>query len=469
MSRTEQDLVGTMAVDADAYYGIHSLRAAENFSITGRRLPGEMIVSMASIKKACARANTLAGVLPEKIGSAIESACDEVIAGKLHDQFIVDPIQGGAGTSTNMNANEVIANRAIELLGGVKGDYTLVHPNDHVNCGQSTNDVYPTCVKMTLYQVCGALLKEMEALIAVLDERAADFDGVVKMGRTQLQDAVPIRLGQEFAAYASVMRREKDRLERGRKEMLQLNLGGTAVGTGINATLAYVGQVVPLLSEMTGIPFTQSRDLIDTTQNTDCYLALSSALKGCAASLSKICNDLRLMSSGPRDGLGEIVLPARQNGSSIMPGKVNPVIPEVVSQVAFNIIGNDVTVTMAAEAGQLELNAFEPIIFYNLIQSVETLTYAVHTFVDNCITGITANRERCRDMVEHSVGIITALCPHVGYEKAAEVAKRAIETGAPVRRLILEGGLLDEAALDKILDPYSMTEPGISGKELLEG
>lgn len=279
MSRTEQDLVGTMAVDADAYYGIHSLRAAENFSITGRRLPGEMIMSMASIKKACARANTLAGVLPEKIGSAIESACDEVIAGKLHDQFIVDPIQGGAGTSTNMNANEVIANRAIELLGGVKGDYTLVHPNDHVNCGQSTNDVYPTCVKMTLYQVCGALLKEMEALIAVLDERSADFDGVVKMGRTQLQDAVPIRLGQEFAAYASVMRREKDRLERGQKEMLQLNLGGTAVGTGINATLAYVGQVVPLLSEMTGIPFTQSRDLIDTTQNTDCYLALSSALK----------------------------------------------------------------------------------------------------------------------------------------------------------------------------------------------
>ena len=457
MSRTEQDLVGTMAVDADAYYGIHSLRAAENFSITGRRLPGEMIVSMASIKKACARANTLAGVLPEKIGSAIESACDEVIAGKLHDQFIVDPIQGGAGTSTNMNANEVIANRAIELLGGVKGDYTLVHPNDHVNCGQSTNDVYPTCVKMTLYQVCGALLKEMEALIAVLDERSADFDGVVKMGRTQLQDAVPIRLGQEFAAYASVMRREKDRLERGQKEMLQLNLGGTAVGTGINATLAYVRQVVPLLSEMTGIPFTQSRDLIDTTQNTDCYLALSSALKGCAASLSKICNDLRLMSSGPRDGLGEIVLPARQNGSSIMPGKVNPVIPEVVNQIAFRIIGYDTTVTLAVEAGQLELNAFEPVIFDSLYQGLVMLQHGIHTLNVHCLQGVRANEEVCRQEVERSVGVVTALCPKIGYNAACSLAREALRTNRPVGKIALERGLLTEQELQTLLDPAAMT------------
>ena len=457
MSRTEQDLVGTMAVDADAYYGIHSLRAAENFSITGRRLPGEMIVSMASIKKACARANTLAGVLPEKIGSAIESACDEVIAGKLHDQFIVDPIQGGAGTSTNMNANEVIANRAIELLGGVKGNYTLVHPNDHVNCGQSTNDVYPTCVKMTLYQVCGALLKEMEALIAVLDERAADFDGVVKMGRTQLQDAVPIRLGQEFAAYASVMRREKDRLERGQKEMLQLNLGGTAVGTGINATLAYVGQVVPLLSEMTGIPFTQSRDLIDTTQNTDCYLALSSALKGCAASLSKICNDLRLMSSGPRDGLGEIVLPARQNGSSIMPGKVNPVIAEVVNQIAFRLIGFDTTVTMAAEAGQLELNAFEPVIFDSLCQGMAQLTNGLRTLTDHCVSGIVANVALCREEINRSVGIVTALCPLIGYDAACSLAKESLRTRVPVGQLAVERGLLTAEQAEAALDPMRMT------------
>ena len=416
-----------------------------------------MIVSMASIKKACARANTLAGVLPEKIGSAIESACDEVIAGKLHDQFIVDPIQGGAGTSTNMNANEVIANRAIELLGGVKGDYTLVHPNDHVNCGQSTNDVYPTCVKMTLYQVCGALLKEMEALIAVLDERSADFDGVVKMGRTQLQDAVPIRLGQEFAAYASVMRREKDRLERGQKEMLQLNLGGTAVGTGINATLAYVGQVVPLLSEMTGIPFTQSRDLIDTTQNTDCYLALSSALKGCAASLSKICNDLRLMSSGPRDGLGEIVLPARQNGSSIMPGKVNPVIPEVVNQIAFRIIGYDTTVTLAVEAGQLELNAFEPIIFDSLYQGLVMLQHGIHTLNVHCLQGVRANEEVCRQEVERSVGVVTALCPKIGYNAACSLAREALRTNRPVGKIALERGLLTEQELQTLLDPAAMT------------
>ena len=380
-----------------------------------------------------------------------------MIAGKLHDQFIVDPIQGGAGTSTNMNANEVIANRAIELLGGVKGDYTLVHPNDHVNCGQSTNDVYPTCVKMTLYQVCGALLKEMEALIAVLDERAADFDGVVKMGRTQLQDAVPIRLGQEFAAYASVMRREKDRLERGQKEMLQLNLGGTAVGTGINATLAYVGQVVPLLSEMTGIPFTQSRDLIDTTQNTDCYLALSSALKGCAASLSKICNDLRLMSSGPRDGLGEIVLPARQNGSSIMPGKVNPVIPEVVNQIAFRIIGYDTTVTLAVEAGQLELNAFEPVIFDSLYQGLVMLQHGIHTLNVHCLQGVRANEEVCRQEVERSVGVVTALCPKIGYNAACSLAREALRTNRPVGKIALERGLLTEQELQTLLDPVAMT------------
>ena len=456
MNRMEYDLVGEMAVDADAYYGIHALRAAENFPITHTRLPGDMIVSMAWIKKACARANRVTGALSSRVAEAIERACDELIDGKLHDQFIVDPIQGGAGTSTNMNANEVIANRAIELLGGVKGDYTLVHPNDHVNCGQSTNDVYPTCVKMTLYQVCGALLKEMEALIAVLDERAADFDGVVKMGRTQLQDAVPIRLGQEFAAYASVMRREKDRLERGQKEMLQLNLGGTAVGTGINATLAYVGQVVPLLSEMTGIPFTQSRDLIDTTQNTDCYLALSSALKGCAASLSKICNDLRLMSSGPRDGLGEIVLPARQNGSSIMPGKVNPTQCEAMTMVAVQVMGNDVAVGMAASQGNFELNVFMPVAAYNFLQSARLLAEAIVSFTDKCAVGITANKDKMYHNLHNSLMLVTALNPYIGYENAAKTAKKAYKENISLKEACVALGFLTAEKFDEVFHPEQM-------------
>ena len=457
MNRMEHDLVGEMPVDSNAYYGIHALRAAENFPITNSRLPGDMIVSMAYIKKACAIANCRAGVLSKQLAGAIEEACDELIQGRLHDQFIVDPIQGGAGTSTNMNANEVIANRAIELLGGVKGDYSLVHPNDHVNCGQSTNDIYPTCVKMTLYRASEPLLRELEALIAVLDERAAAFDGVVKMGRTQLQDAVPIRLGQEFSAYAAVMRRELARLERGRKELLQLNLGGTAVGTGINASAAYIGQVVPILSELTGIPFAQSRDLIDATQNADCYLVVSAALKGCAASLSKMCNDLRLMSSGPRDGLGEISLPARQNGSSIMPGKVNPVIPEVVNQIAFRIIGYDATVTLAVEGGQLELNAFEPVIFDSLYQGVTMLRRGVHTLIVHCIRDIRANEEVCRQEVERSVGVVTALCPKIGYNAACSLAREALKTHQSVRELARSRGLLTDEDLSALLDPAAMT------------
>lgn len=457
MNRMEYDLVGEMAVDADAYYGIHTLRAAENFPITHTRLPGDMIVSMAWIKKACARANRVTGALSSRVAEAIERACDELIDGKLHDQFIVDPIQGGAGTSTNMNANEVIANRAIELLGGVKGDYTLVHPNDHVNCGQSTNDIYPTCVKMTLYRASEGLQREMEALVSVLEKRAADFDGVIKMGRTQLQDAVPIRLGQEFSAYAAVMRRERARLERGQKELLVLNLGGTAVGTGINASAAYIGQVVPILSGMTGISFTQSPDLVDATQNTDCYLTLSAALKSCAASLSKMCNDLRLMSSGPRDGLGEISLPARQNGSSIMPGKVNPVIPEVVNQIAFRVIGYDATVTLAVEGGQLELNAFEPVIFDSLYQGMTMLRGGVHTLIEHCLRDLRANEEICRQEVERSVGVVTALCPRIGYNAACSLAREALRTKCSVRELALSRGLLTAQELNALLDPAAMT------------
>ena len=465
--RSEHDSVGERAVPKDVYYGVQSLRAAENFPITGLAMHPELINSIAEIKKASAITNYEIGLLEKRVADAIVAACEEIAAGKLHEAFIVDPIQGGAGTSLNMNANEVIANRAIELLGGEKGDYRLVNPNDHVNYGQSTNDVFPSAGKLAVLKLLVRAQIQLERLYQALVEKAEEFDGVIKMGRTQMQDAVPIRLGQEFRAYSEAVRRDIARFERAKDEMRCLNMGGTAIGTGINADEQYLRRIVPNLSKVTGLSLVQAFNLIDATQNLDEFVAVSGAVKTCAVNLSKMSNDLRLMSSGPRCGFGEINLPPRQNGSSIMPGKVNPVIPEVVNQVAFNIIGNDMTVTMAAEAGQLELNAFEPIIFYNLIQSVETLTYAVHTLVDHCIVGITANRERCRDMVEHSVGIITALCPHLGYEKAAEMAKRAIETGAPVRRLILEEGLLDEASLDKILDPYSMTEPGISAKELL--
>lgn len=466
--RSEHDSVGEKAVPKDVYYGVQSLRAAENFHITGLTMHPELINSIAEIKKASAITNLEIGLLDKRVAEAIVHACDEIVSGKLHESFIVDPIQGGAGTSLNMNANEVIANRAIELLGGQKGDYTLVNPNDHVNYGQSTNDVFPSAGKLTVLKLLVRAQIQLERLYKALDAKAAEFDDVLKMGRTQMQDAVPIRLGQEFRAYSEAIRRDIARFERAKDEMRCLNMGGTAIGTGINADEQYLRRIIPNLSKVTGLSLVQAFDLIDATQNLDEFVAVSGAVKTCAVNLSKMSNDLRLMSSGPRCGFGEINLPPKQNGSSIMPGKVNPVIPEVVNQVAFNIIGNDMTVTMAAEAGQLELNAFEPIIFYNLIQSVETLTYAVHTFVDNCVTGITANRERCRDLVENSVGIITALCPHVGYEKAAQLAKQAIETGASVRKLILDEGLLDKEALDKILDPYSMTEPGISGKELLD-
>ena len=456
MNRMEYDLVGEMAVDADAYYGIHALRAAENFPITHTRLPGDMIVSMAWIKKACARANRVTGALSSRVAEAIERACDELIDGKLHDQFIVDPIQGGAGTSTNMNANEVIANRAIELLGGVKGDYTLVHPNDHVNCGQSTNDIYPTCVKMTLYRASESLRREMEALVSVLEERAVDFDGVIKMGRTQLQDAVPIRLGQEFSAYAAVMRRECARLERGQKELLVLNLGGTAVGTGINASAAYIGQVVPILSGMTGISFTQSPDLVDATQNTDCYLTLSAALKSCAASLSKMCNDLRLMSSGPRDGLGEISLPARQNGSSIMPGKVNPTQCEAVTMVAVQVMANDTAVGMAASQGNFELNVFMPVCIYNFLQSVRLLADCMDSFNDNCAAGITADREKCRHNLHNSLMLVTALNPYIGYDNAAKTAKLAHRENISLKDACVKLGFLTPEKFDEVFHPEEM-------------
>lgn len=466
--RKEKDSIGSKDVPEGVYYGVQSMRAAENFRITGLTMHPEIINSLAYIKKAAAITNCEAGVMDRKISDAIVRACDEILNGKLHEDFIVDPIQGGAGTSLNMNANEVIANRAIELLGGEKGDYSIVNPNDHVNYGQSTNDVIPTAGKMTCLRLLERTKKELGRLYDALVRKAEEFDSVIKMGRTQMQDAVPIRLGQEFRAYSVAIMRDIRRMDKAMDEMRTLNMGGTAVGTGINADAMYLKRIVPNLAEIAGMELVQAFDLIDATQNLDSFVAVSGSVKACAVTLSKIANDLRLMSSGPRAGFMEINLPEKQNGSSIMPGKVNPVIPEVVNQVAFNIIGNDVTITMAAEAGQLELNAFEPIVFYCMFQSIDTLGYAVSTFVDNCVSGITANETRCRYLVENSVGVITAICPHVGYQKAADIAKVAIRTGEPVRKLILDEGLMSEAELNQIMDPYHMTEPGISGKELLK-
>ena len=362
--RVERDSIGVKDIPEDVYYGVQSLRAAENFHITGLNMHPEIINSLAYIKKAAAITNCEVGLLEKKKAQAIVQACDEIVSGKFHNEFIVDPVQGGAGTSLNMNANEVIANRAIEILGGKKGDYTIINPNDDVNCGQSTNDVIPTAGKMTSLRLLQNLKKQLLRLYDALNEKATEFDHIIKMGRTQMQDAVPIRLGQEFKAYSVAIMRDIHRMDKAMDEMRTLNMGGTAIGTGINADEGYLRRIVPNLTEISGMDFIQAFDLIDSTQNLDPFVAVSGAVKACAVTLSKMSNDLRLMSSGPRTGFGEINLPAKQNGSSIMPGKVNPVIPEVVNQVAFNIIGNDVTITMAAEAGQLELNAFEPIIFY---------------------------------------------------------------------------------------------------------
>lgn len=371
----------------------------------------------------------------------------------------MDPIQGGSGTSANMNINEVVANRAIEILGGEKGNYDIVNPNDHVNMCQSTNDVFPTAGKITAIKMIHQVILQLERLYNALIAKSFAFENILKMGRTQLQDAVPVRLGQCFNAYATMVSRDIDRLIKSLDEMKTVNLGATAIGTSINAPLSYVKNIVPTLKTVVNLDLKQARDLIDATQNIDCFVAVSGILKTCSVNLSKMCNDLRLLSSGPKTGIGEINLPAKQNGSSIMPGKINPVIPEVVSQVAFNVIGNDLTITMAAEAGQLELNAFEPILFYNLFESLETLSHAISTLVDNCIIGITANEDHCLELLEESVGIATALCPYIGYKKSAEIAKSSLKTGIPIRKLVLKNGILTKEKLDSILNPATMTTP----------
>lgn len=455
----EHDSIGVLNVPAEAYYGVQSMRAATNFQITHRPLHPVLIDSIVMVKKAAAITNEKSGKLDQQIAQVIIQACDEILDGNLRDQFIVDAIQGGAGTSANMNANEVIANRAIEILGGTKGDYSIVHPNDHVNMSQSTNDVIPTAGKITVLKLLPQTIKELEKLEKAMEEKEAEFDDILKMGRTQLQDAVPMRLGQSFGAFAHVLKRDIKRLKNVMDEMKVLNIGATAIGTAINVDPYYLANISYELSKVAGISLKQADDLIDATQNLDGFVSVSGVLKTCAVDISKISNDLRLMSSGPRTGLSEINLPARQNGSSIMPGKINPVIPEVVSQVAYLIIGHDYTITMAAEAGQLELNAFEPVLFHHLFESIDTLKEAAATLTKHCITGITANKGQCEEYIEKSVGISTALCPYIGYAKSAEIAKKSLKTGISVKELVLEEGLLKEEELKEILKPEKMTQP----------
>ncbi len=457
--RLEADSVGELYIDENAYYGIQSFRAQNNFCITGNKMHQEFIESIALIKKAAALVNKRARLLKEDVADAIVFACDEILAGKYKEQFIVDAIQGGAGTSANMNVNEVVANVAIQKLGGKLGDYSIVHPNDDVNMEQSTNDVIPTAGKLTVLKLTYRLLDEMELLKQSFLKKAEEFDGILKMGRTQLQDAVPMRLGQSFKAFASAIARDQKRINKTLGEMRMVNMGATAIGTAINAESEYFTNIINELSILSGEELVRPEDLFDATQNIDGFANVSSVMKVAALNLSKICNDLRLMSSGPKTGLGEISLPAKQNGSSIMPGKVNPVIPEVVNQVAFLIVGNDLTVAMASEAGQLELNAFEPVVFHQLFESITTLSGAINTLRINCIDGIKANKDRCEYFVARSVGIVTALNPYIGYKQAAAIAKEALKTGKTVKELVIEKGYMDERTLDDILDVHKLTEP----------
>lgn len=457
--RIEADSMGSMAIPEDAYYGVQSLRAKDNFNMTGRKLHPQFITNIVKIKKAAALTNYEAGLLTMEQAGNIIKACDEIIAGELREEFIVDAIQGGAGTSANMNANEVIANRAIELTGGRKGDYSLIHPNDHVNMAQSTNDVIPSAGKMTAGELLTSAIGELRKLSLALSRKSEEFHTVLKMGRTQLQDAVPMRLGQSFEAYLSAVKRDIKRLSTAGEELLSLNLGGTAIGSGMNASPYYYTNIIINYNKLFHTGYRQASDLFDATQNLDGFVQVSGCLKACAVNLTKISNDLRLLSSGPRTGIGEINLPPMQNGSSIMPGKVNPVIPEVVNQAAFQIIGNDAAITWAAAGGQLELNAFEPVLFHNLFESLDLLRQAAWTLTNLCITGITANEERCKELLENSVCAATALCPVIGYDEAARIAKKALKEKITVKEAVLKEDILSEKEMEKVFDLYQVTLP----------
>ncbi len=460
-TRTEQDLLGAREVPADARYGVQTLRAVENFPITGIRVAHfpALVRAFAAVKQAAGRANRELGLVPDEVATAIDEACQEILDGHWHGHFVVDMVQGGAGTSTNMNANEVIANRALELLGHERGAYAHCHPNDHVNLSQSTNDVYPTAVRVAAILEERALTAALRELAEALRQKAGEMNDVLKMGRTQLQDAVPMTLGQEFEAFAVTTEEDVQRLEEAVFLLHEINLGGTAIGTGINAHPRYAALALERLREITDLDLRTAANLIEATPDTGAFVHFSGVLKRVAVKLSKLCNDLRLLSSGPRCGIGEIRLPAMQPGSSIMPGKVNPVIPEVMNQIAFHVIGNDVTITLAAEAGQLQLNVMEPIIALNLFESMSMMTEGVRTLTRRCIRGIEADRDRAAELVERSIGVVTAIVPSVGYKRATAVAKEALESGLSVREILLRDGDLTREAIDEVLSPDAMLSP----------
>lgn len=457
-TRKEHDLLGERDVPYEYYYGIQTLRALENFNITGVSLNffPDLINSLAMVKMAAAKANQELGLLDNKIAAAIAKACQEIIENKYHSHFVVDMIQGGAGTSTNMNANEVIANRALEIMGMERGAYTFCHPNNHVNLSQSTNDAYPTAIKIALIKANEKLVNVLQEMIKVLHQKGREFRHILKMGRTQLQDAVPMTLGQTFEAFAVTMEEEVRMLNQTAALFLEVNMGGTAIGTGINADPKYSDKVIPYLRIITGMDIRLARNLVESTQDTSDFVTYSGSLKRLAVKISKIANDLRLLSSGPRAGLNEINLPPMQPGSTIMPGKVNPVIPEVVNQIAFKVIGNDLTVAMAAEAGQLELNVMEPVMVQSLFESIEMLKNGMQVLTYRCLQGITANENHCRQTVHNSIGLVTALNPHIGYEASSAIAKEALETGASVYDLVLQKELLSKEELERILKPEHM-------------
>lgn len=459
--RIEHDLLGEREVPANALYGIQTLRATENFRITGVKLHHfpQLVTSLAYVKHAAARTNQRLGGLSTAKADAIAAACREIEAGEHHEHFVVDLIQGGAGTSTNMNANEVIANRGLELMGKNRGEYEFLHPNNDVNFGQSTNDVYPTAIRLAILLSFPDLAEAMQGLIAALRAKGDEYKDTLKMGRTQMQDAVPMTLGQEFHGWATTVSEDVERLTRTARLFREINMGATAIGTGITTDPRYASMVVEELTRITGEDFTLAADLVEATSDTGAFVTFSGVLKRIAVKISKICNDLRLLSSGPRTGFNEINLPAVQPGSSIMPGKVNPVIPEVVNQVAYQVIGNDLTVTLAAESGQLQLNAFEPVIAYNILDSTRMMTRAMRTLTQRCINGITVNHDVLASHIENSIGIVTALVPVIGYAASSEIATEALRTGVPVRKLVLDRGLVSEGHLDEILSPARMTQP----------
>ncbi|MDO4643573.1 MAG: aspartate ammonia-lyase [Cardiobacteriaceae bacterium] len=460
-TRLEHDLLGERDVPAEAYYGIQTLRASENFNITGVLFHqfDTFINAFALVKKAAALANHEVGALDEKIKDAICAACDEILAGKLHDQFIVDMIQGGAGTSTNMNVNEVIANRALEILGHKKGEYQYCHPNNHVNLAQSTNDAYPTALHLALDKYVERLIKSLEILRDSFLKKSREFGDKLKMGRTHLQDAVPMTAGQEFNSFATMVNKEIERLQDARRGLYEINMGATAIGTGLNAPAGYAAACARYIANLSGKPYHTAVDLIQATQDTSAYVHLSGCLRLLAVRLSKIANDLRLLSSGPRAGLANYRLPDRQPGSSIMPGKVNPVIPEVVNQTCFHVIGIDHSIALAAEAGQLQLNVFEPVISFNLFTAMVMLSRACRTLAEKCIDGIVLNEAHCRDQVLSNIGLVTALNPYIGYEKSSFVAKKALKTGGAVYDIVLEEGYLSKDKLDEIIAPENMVYP----------